>query len=100
MPHRIEQLRATVTELEKELDNLEQIDDATRKLLEEAAHEIHQALTPDDLEHQALIDNLDTVNRDFTVAHPRLASLVSKVVDALGWLYTYRSAKRSKDLGQ
>ena len=37
MPHRIEQLRATVTELEKELDNLEQIDDATRKLLEEAA---------------------------------------------------------------
>lgn len=84
MPHRIEQLRSTVAELEKELENIEQVDDATRKLLEEAAREIHQALTPEDLEHQTLIDNLDTINRDFTIAHPRLASLVSKVVDTLG----------------
>ena len=84
MPHRIEQLRATIEELEQELEGLEHVDEATRKLLEDAAKEIQEALHPDDLEHHSLIERLDTANRDFTIAHPRVAALVSKVIDTLG----------------
>jgi len=84
MPERIDRLRATVRELEKELASLSEIDDQTRDVLEEAVQEIRDALRPQDLEPQSLASRLKLAAEDFESSHPTLFGIVSRMIDALG----------------
>ncbi len=87
MPERTEKLRALIGELESELHHIDESDEESKELLREASREILEALQqqgPDGLEPQTFIDRLKETTEDFEVSHPTLASLVGRVVDALG----------------
>ena len=95
MPHRIENLRATLEELERELDGVEQLDDESRQLLETAAAEIQEALHKDEPDEAVTsasdasstwTDKLYDVASDFEESHPTLSRLVGNVASALAQL--------------
>jgi hypothetical protein len=83
-------LRATIKELEQELQAGGEVDPATRTMLLEAVEEIHSALRtrglPTTGEPHSLNDRLNTAAADFDASHPALAGLVRRVVDALSQL--------------
>ncbi|MCA9177054.1 MAG: DUF4404 family protein [Planctomycetales bacterium] len=83
MPQRIETLRDAVKDLERELASLDNVDDETRQLLEEAAAEIAGALHPQDIEHQTLIERFEDAQQSYSAAHPAAATMLGRVVDAL-----------------
>lgn len=88
MPEKIEKLRATLRELEQELDSLESLDDESRQLLQSAAEEINEALGNEDqeMEPHSWSERLSAVARDFEESHPALSRMVGNVVDALAQL--------------
>ena len=95
MPHRIENLRATLQELEAELANVGELDDESRQLLETAAAEIQEALHKDQPEEavnsatdasSTWTDKLYDVASDFEQSHPTLSRLVGNVASALAQL--------------
>ena len=95
MPHRIENLRETLHELEAELANVEQLDDESRRLLQTAAAEIQEALHKDEPEEAVTsatdasstwTDKLYDVAGDFEESHPTLSRLVGNVASALAQL--------------
>lgn len=82
-----EQLRLKLQELQAELREVEEIDGETRKLLEGAMEEIHDALTHDNsaaLTHPSLVDNLNKATQDFETSHPGLTRIIGNMVDILG----------------
>lgn len=85
MPERINKLRQTVAELEAELDELSELDDDTRAMLEEAVSEIQEALhqQPEDIPHQTLSQRLRDATEGFEASHPTLFGIVNRTVDAL-----------------
>lgn len=85
MPERIEKLRATVTELEKELASLSELDAPTRVLLEEAVSELQTTLAkqPTEIEPQSLTDQLTEAAKAFESSHPTLFGIVHRTIDAL-----------------
>ncbi len=87
MPDRAEKLRATLAELEAELQSLDSFDDDTRAILEEAAADIGAALRKagrDDFEPDTLASHLKHALRGFEAEHPTLASIVNRMIDGLG----------------
>jgi hypothetical protein len=89
MPRQLEKLRATVNDLELELNGLGELDDDSRALLEEAAREIQDALRKNDkqaISPEPLANRLRGAASTFESSHPTLAGLVQKVIDALGQL--------------
>lgn len=85
MPDRIERLRATVTELEAEIQELDQVDPESRALLQEALTEISRALQqPQPPEAPESIGERirDAVYR-FESEHPTLTGMLARVTDAL-----------------
>ena len=87
MPERLEKLRATVEELEEELQTLDSVDEETRGILNEAMAEIQEALhrnDPDHLEPESLSLRLQHAGQDFSSTHPTLGGIVSRMIDALG----------------
>ena len=86
MPERIHRLRTTVTELESELAGLDEVDDETRAVLEEAVQEIQEALhkQPEEIEHQTLSDRLRDAAEGFEASHPTLYGIVHRTIDCLG----------------
>ena len=88
MPARLEKIRAALTDLERELANLDSLDAPTRSMLEEARHEIETALHKQDaqFEHQSLAERLETAAQTFQASHPTLAGVVQRTIDALGQL--------------
>jgi septal ring factor EnvC (AmiA/AmiB activator) len=87
MPERFEKLRATLAELENELDSLESVDPETQAMLEEAVREIQAALHRDEamnLEPDSLIARLKVTAQEFEADHPTVASVLTRVIDALG----------------
>lgn len=82
-----EQLRLKLQELQAELRQVEEIDGETRRLLEGAMEEIHDALAHDNsdaLKHPSLVDNLNKATQDFETSHPGLTRIVGNMVDILG----------------
>ncbi|PQO47263.1 DUF4404 family protein [Blastopirellula marina] len=82
-----EQLRLKLQELQAELREVEEIDGETRKLLEGAMEEIHDALNHDNSEaltHPSLVDNLNKATQDFETSHPGLTRIIGNMVDILG----------------
>ncbi|EAQ81888.1 MULTISPECIES: DUF4404 family protein [Blastopirellula] len=82
-----EQLRLKLQELQAELREIDEIDGETRRLLEGAMEEIHEALRHDNteaLQHPSLVDNLNRATQDFETSHPGLTRIVGNMVDILG----------------
>ncbi|MCC9605798.1 DUF4404 family protein [Blastopirellula sp. JC732] len=82
-----EQLRLKLQELQAELREIDELDGETRRLLEGAMEEIHDALShnnPDALQHPSLVDNLNRATQDFESSHPGLTRIIGSMVDILG----------------
>lgn len=83
----IDKLRDTIAQLERELQDLESVNEDTRSALRDAIDEIQQALNKDeahDLEHQSLIDRLNDATQDFEGKHPSFTQTVAGLIDGLG----------------
>ena len=84
-----EKLQAALRELEAELHSLEEVDEETRRLLEEAAEEIDAALDeeqPDEAPSSGLLDRLRKAAVSFEASHPTMAGILNRIVDGLGQL--------------
>jgi uncharacterized protein YukE len=87
-----EQLRATLKELEAELNSVDSLDDETRAMLAEAMREIEaklqarQEATPADREDSddTLAGGLRDAIERFESTHPTLTQILSRLVDTLG----------------
>ena len=89
MNERLEQLRATVRELEQELAEVDSLDPATREVLSQAARDIQSALgasAPERLKSPGITARLRDAASDFETSHPTLAGVLERVIDALGQL--------------
>ncbi|MBC8871054.1 MAG: DUF4404 family protein [Planctomycetes bacterium] len=87
MSEQVEKLKATVTELEEELQSLETLDDEAREVLEEALREIQAALNEEEsaeLEAESLMDRLNDATHDFEGSHPTLTGIIGRLIDGLG----------------
>jgi hypothetical protein len=87
MPERLEKLKATIRDLEAELNSLTSVDAETRGLLEEAVEEIQSAMhkqPPSHLEPHSVAEKLKEVAEQFESSHPNLFGIVSRVIDSLG----------------
>lgn len=98
MPERIEKLRSTLAELEAELSELDSLDPASRRRLEEVAAEIDATLRRSDdyaneRSHEPaseaapsvrdqLVENVEL----FRVQHPTVAGILQRLVDGLAQL--------------
>lgn len=86
---RLEQLRATVRELEQELSEVDSLDPATRQVLSQAAREIQAALGANasaPLSTPGITQRLRDAAAEFESSHPTLSGVLERVVDALGQL--------------
>lgn len=82
-----EKIRATVTELEAELRQLESVDAETRAVLKGALQEILEALQADEtegLECGSVTDRLGQAAREFEGSHPTVSGIIGRLVDGLG----------------
>jgi hypothetical protein len=88
MPDRSEKLRATLSELESELQNIDALDDATRDQLADAAAEIAAALRRGK-RSEAMTNAENSLQGrlvEFEASHPQLAGIVTRLIDGLGQL--------------
>ncbi|MGE5191540.1 MAG: DUF4404 family protein [Deltaproteobacteria bacterium] len=82
----IEKLRATVSELERELHGLTAVDDEARQVLQEAVREIRAALHEEDrseARRRSLIQRLQESVGKFEATHPDLTNILSRLIDGL-----------------
>ena len=89
MPRRLEKLRETLDELDRELASVDTVDPRTRALLEEARAEIQTALDQQDtdqLRSQSLIDRLKDAEQEFEASHPNLSGIVMRMINTLAQL--------------
>ena len=87
MNEHVDKLRATLEELQDELQAIETLDPQTRELLEGAKVEVEHALHRDQaesLEKHSVIDRLQTAGEDFNESHPTLSRIVGNLIDVLG----------------
>ncbi len=87
MSDEIDKLRMALGELQQELETVETLDTETASALEQAIHEIHSALHPDEaasLQSDTLIQRLQDATESFESSHPSLTSIVTRIVDGLG----------------
>ncbi|HTN75557.1 MAG TPA: DUF4404 family protein [Pirellulaceae bacterium] len=87
MTETAQKLRATLSELEAELRNVDQLDPESRAVLETALEEIQSALhsntAPGSIEPHSLGERLQISATEFETSHPALAGLLHRLVDAL-----------------
>ena len=89
MSDRLEKLRATLRELEAELQALGTLDDATREQLAAAAEEIAASLrrgTAKSIVDRQADESLQGRLADFEATHPQLAGVVTRLLDGLAQL--------------
>ena len=88
MTDRIEKLRGTLTELEAELRDLDQLDEPTREMLAEAADEIAAILRRG--ERTERTSHVESTLRgrlmEFEASHPHVAGVIHRLIDGLGQL--------------
>jgi signal transduction histidine kinase len=83
----IQRLRETVTALERELHDVQSLDDETRSVLVEAVDEIRATLAKGgaaDLQRASLIQRLTDATQRFEEAHPALTRTLASLIDGLG----------------
>ena len=83
----LDKLKATLQDLEAELNSLTTVDDEARQLLEEAIADIHSAIHPEDpaqLEPDTLSARLTAIAEDFESSHPTLFGIVGRIINVLG----------------
>ena len=88
MADRLEKLRSTLSELEKELAALDSLDDESREQLADAAAEIAATLRRGrrtETTSQAEASLQDRLV-DFEASHPQLAIIVGRLLDGLAQL--------------
>ena len=86
MSEQFEKLRATITDLELELSQLDSFDADTRRLLEDAMAEIQAAIHKQDATHlqpHFLSGRLASAAERFETTHPTLFGIVSRIVEGL-----------------
>jgi hypothetical protein len=86
MSEEVERLRATIRELEAELQSLTEVDAQTRKLLEEARTEIEAKIggpRAETSEQEPLSERLTTAAERWETTHPTLFGLATRLADAL-----------------
>jgi len=88
MADRLEKLRATLNDLESELQGLDSLDDATREELADAAAEIAASLRRGRRSEAARRAEHTLQGRltDFEANHPQLAIIVGRLLDGLAQL--------------
>ena len=87
MTESLDKLKTTVAELEAELQAMEDLDDETRLVLEQAALEILAAVDrhePGSDAPQTLMDRLRIATQQFEESHPTLTGILSRLIDGLG----------------
>lgn len=87
MTERIERLKGTVEELERELRELETLEPASREVLERALLDIQAALANDAaarLTSGTVTQRFQNAAREFESSHPTLSGVLERVIDALG----------------
>ena len=87
MPERLEKLRAALSDLQQELQGLDEVDVELRDRLEAARLEIEQTLDqsepPGQWQPQTLIERLQDNEAHFEATHPTLAGIVRRTIDIL-----------------
>ena len=91
MPDRLEKLRATVLELERQLQDPSDLDPAARELLTAAARDIQTALSQAEPSQtsagdESLTSRITDAARQFETEHPTLAGLLERIADGLAQL--------------
>ncbi|MEQ8791918.1 MAG: DUF4404 family protein [Pirellulaceae bacterium] len=90
MPERLENLRATLADLERELAKLNEADEGLRARLEAVQADISQALeraqSPQEVQPQSLMERLAATEQEFEGAHPHLAGVLRQLIDGLAQL--------------
>ena len=89
MSDRFQKLRATLRDLEKELNALGTLDDQTREQLAAAAEEIAVSLRRGDqpvLKKRIADESLQGRLADFEASYPQLAGVITRVLDGLAQL--------------
>lgn len=88
MADRLDKLRATLSELEHELREMDSLDDTTREQLASAAAEIAASLRRGKRSEETLRaeDSLQGRLTDFEASHPQLAIIVGRLLDGLAQL--------------
>ena len=88
MSDRLEKLRTTLAELERELAAVGSLDDQTREQLADAAAEIAATLGRGQRSEQTVAaeDSLKGRLVEFEASHPQLAIIVGRLIDGLAQL--------------
>jgi hypothetical protein len=89
MSDRLEKLRATLRDLEAELQALGTLDDATREQLAVAAEEIAASLRRGKAKPTSFRQTDQSLQgrlADFEAAHPQFAGVVTRLLDGLAQL--------------
>ena len=87
MTEQIDKLKATVAELEAELQSLGTLDAETRSVLEQVVLDILLALhkaAPGQRPPQSLVDRLQAAAQEFEDSHPTVTGILSRLIDGLG----------------
>jgi len=82
----IEKLRATISELERELRGVRSLDAESRLVLEQAVQDLRTALQKVDrsaAERQSLVERLQESVERFESTHPSLTAILGRLIDGL-----------------
>jgi Domain of unknown function (DUF4404) len=81
-----EQLKATASELEQQLQASASLDDESRQALRDAARDIQAALDEgkrSELQRQSLAQRLSDAAEKFEGSHPALTDVITRLIDGL-----------------
>ena len=78
-------LKELLNDLHQELENTDQVDDDTRKLVQDLDEEINRLLDEDDneFEFDDVVDHARSVEARFAVDHPVAERFLREIIDAL-----------------
>ena len=82
----IDKLRATISELERELRGMNSLDTESRRMLEQAMQDIRDALQAKEqpaANPQPLVERLQEAVERFESTHPSLTAVLGRLIDGL-----------------
>jgi len=82
----IDKLRATISELERELRGMNSLDTESRRMLEQAMQDIRDALQAEEqpaADRQPLVGRLQEAVERFESTHPSLTAVLGRLIDGL-----------------
>ena len=82
----IDKLRATISELERELRGIKSLDNESRRMLEQAVQDIRDTLQEREqpaADRQSLVERLQEAVERFESTHPSLTAVLGRLIDGL-----------------